>query len=229
MIWEEPDEQEEFQTVPDDVADLSFKVDCRSLPLDHAWSLSRAVLERLPWIEQEPYAALHLIHGAESGNGWIRPEGKDDVLFLSRRTRFHLRLPKERLDAGRELDGCVLRVSGRELKLKLVDKRPLSLMTTLFSRYLDLDGAEDEAVFMEAALRLLREQDIHVKKMMAGRLHRFETPAGTHSTRSLMIDGLSVEDSLRLQREGLGPGRMLGFGVFLPHKGIDAVGSPAQR
>ena len=44
-----------------------------------------------------------------------------------------------------------------------------------------------------------------------------------------MIDGLSVEDSLRLQREGLGPGRMLGFGVFLPHKGIDAVGSPAQR
>ncbi|NCA73146.1 MAG: type I-MYXAN CRISPR-associated protein Cas6/Cmx6, partial [Sphingobacteriia bacterium] len=37
---------------------------------------------------------------------------------------------------------------------------------------------------------------------------------------------LTREESIRLQREGLGPHRGLGCGLFIPHKGIDPVKSP---
>ncbi|MDH3609566.1 MAG: hypothetical protein OEQ24_10045 [Gammaproteobacteria bacterium] len=47
-------------------------------------------------------------------------------------------------------------------------------------------------------------------------------------TRSLMIDGLKIEESIYLQQRGLGEGRLVGCGLFMPHKGIEAVGE-AQR
>jgi len=43
---------------------------------------------------------------------------------------------------------------------------------------------------------------------------------------SLMLDGLSAADSLRLQETGIGRHRRLGCGVFVPHKSAAAVGSP---
>ena len=38
-----------------------------------------------------------------------------------------------------------------------------------------------------------------------------------------MLADLSTEESLKLQEHGLGEGRHMGFGIFIPHKGIDAV------
>ena len=48
-------------------------------------------------------------------------------------------------------------------------------------------------------------------------------------TQSLMIDGLKVEESIRLQQEGLGEGQKHGCGIFLPHKGIDAVNTEQEK
>jgi len=44
-------------------------------------------------------------------------------------------------------------------------------------------------------------------------------------TFSLMLHALPEEQSLRLQRCGLGPHRLLGCGIFVPHKSAAAVGS----
>jgi CRISPR/Cas system CSM-associated protein Csm4 (group 5 of RAMP superfamily) len=38
-----------------------------------------------------------------------------------------------------------------------------------------------------------------------------------------MLADLAVEESVRLQQRGLGPGRTLGCGLFLPHKDINEV------
>jgi hypothetical protein len=51
------------------------------------------------------------------------------------------------------------------------------------------------------------------------------TPEGTHLARSLMLSGLTREQSLFLQQRGIGSGRKLGFGLFIPHKSIDDLGS----
>jgi CRISPR/Cas system CSM-associated protein Csm4 (group 5 of RAMP superfamily) len=38
-----------------------------------------------------------------------------------------------------------------------------------------------------------------------------------------MLADLELEESLKLQEAGLGPGRKLGCGLFLPQKGIKPV------
>jgi hypothetical protein len=38
-----------------------------------------------------------------------------------------------------------------------------------------------------------------------------------------MLADLTAEESVRLQEQGLGPLRQMGCGIFIPHKGIDAV------
>ena len=49
------------------------------------------------------------------------------------------------------------------------------------------------------------------------------TDAENIFTRSLMIADLKPDESVRLQKQGIGEGRNLGCGIFVPHKGIDAV------
>ena len=92
----------------EDVVDAAFAIECRSLPVDHAYALSQALLAALPWFADEPQAGLHTVHGAASGAGWQRPEGEDAVLQLSHRTRLVLRLPGSRLQDAAALSGQTL-------------------------------------------------------------------------------------------------------------------------
>lgn len=229
MYWQDREDKSEQYVVPDDVVDLSFKVQCKQLPLDHAYDLSRAIQAELTWFAEEPRAGIHLIHGAESGNGWIRPQEPDALLSLSRRTRFMLRLPKHRLDEARRLEGRRIRVGAHELILSQPHEKLLSSQTTIFARYVATDHLTDEEAFLEQADQLLKKQGIRARKMMSGRAHVLRMPGDNFATRSLMIGSLEKEESIQLQQRGLGPGRKLGCGLFLPHKGIDAVRQSQEK
>lgn len=233
MYWQEQEDNEKQFVVPDDIVDLCFKVQCKQLPLDHAFPLSQTIQQALPWFADERKAGLHLIHGAESGNGWIRPEEPDALLILSKRTRFTLRLPKQRVEDAQTLAGKVLNVANNDLLLSKPVVKPLSAMTTIFARYIvtqDINNTiDEEEVFLNQTAESLQQEGIRVKKMMSGRAHILRMPDGDLHTRSLMIDGLSVEESIYLQQHGLGLGRQVGCGLFLPHKGIDAVGQAQEK
>ena len=56
------------------VIDLVFRTRGRQLPIDHAWTLRQTIIRALPWLKDEPNAGIHLIHGAQSGNGWQQPD-----------------------------------------------------------------------------------------------------------------------------------------------------------
>ncbi len=225
MYWEE-DKSAEPPEVGDDVVDLVFGTDCRALPVDHAYDLAQALQRVLPWLPDEPGAGIHTLHGAASGNGWMRPEGPDDLLLFSRRTKFTLRVPKHRIDDARTLQGKTLDVNGHALTLKAATQRPLSVLTTLFARFLATEpGIEDEEQIMAWVAGQLKPLDIHPRKMLCGTTHVIKTPQGDVSTRSLMIADLDYDESLRLQQQGLGPHRMLGCGLFIPHKGIQTLDS----
>jgi len=60
---------------------------------------------------------------------------------------------------------------------------------------------------------------------VCGKRHSRQLQGQTLTTFSLMLHALSLEDSLRLQEHGLGPHRLLGCGIFVPHKSAAAVGS----
>lgn len=224
MFWNDETDSKPGFVVSDDVVDLGFRLNCPTLPLDHAHALSTALLEELPWLAEEPHAGLHLIHGAASGNGWYRPEDTgSELLHLSKRTRMRLRLPRHRLDDARELVGKKLDVSGHQLEVGKSEVFLLSSLSTLFARYVITDEAKDETRFLEEAAQQLQAIDIPCRKMLGGISHRMVFPDGDIFTRSLMVADLEPEQSVRLQQIGLGEGRTIGCGLFIPHKGIKAV------
>lgn len=219
MYWVEEEEQEPF-VVPDDIVDLSFAIRCKALPVDHAYALSRAVAAALPWFEAEPQAGLHVIHGADSGNGWYRPEEGDELLYLSRRTRLVLRLPKGRVEDARALTGTTLDIDGYTLEVGEATVRPLSSLTSLYARHVVTEHVDAEERFLEEAVASLQAMGLGFKKVLSGRSAIFETPEGPVATRSLLVAGLGVEDAVRLQQEGVGPYRKMGCGLFVPHKQV---------
>jgi CRISPR-associated protein Cas6 len=218
MYWQEEDTR--FSpVVRDDVIDVACDIVCRTLPVDHAYPLSQAVLAVLPWLAGEPGAGVHTIHVADSGNGWMRPEGAAALLHLSRRTKLVLRLPKARLADAGALAGATLDVAGHPLQVTRLAVRPLAATATLFARYVvAADG--DENAFLQAMAAELETLGIRPRKMLCGIERALQTPAGALRTRSLMLAELALEESVRLQERGLGPQRTLGCGLFLPHKDI---------
>jgi CRISPR-associated protein Cas6 len=224
MFWNDETGKKPVFEVPDDVVDLAFRLNCPTLPLDHAHALSSELLRELPWLAEEEHAGVHLIHGAASGNGWYRPEDTtNELLHLSKRTRMRLRVPRHRLDDARELTGKQLDVSGHPLAVGESEVFLLSSLSTLFARYVITDEAKDETRFLEEVAEQLRAIDIPCRKMLGGITHRMAFPDGSIFTRSLMVADLEPEHSVRLQQIGLGEGRTIGCGLFIPHKGIKAV------
>ena len=226
MFWQEDDKPRDFE-VSDKIVDLVFDIQCRELPVDHAHDLSRALEAFLPQLQQDRRLGVHTVHLAGSQNGWERPDPKlGQKLVLSRRTKLTLRVPQEQLQQIQDsLHGAVLDIGGCSLKIGKCKQKKLSSQGTIFSRYVVLEPGEDsdENAFMQRVVTNLRERGIRVKKALCGKTAEVAGPEGPVQTRSIMIADLRAEESVRLQQEGIGPMRNMGCGIFIPHKGIDAV------
>lgn len=217
MYWQEDSTDEQY-AVPEDVVDVLYGIRCPTLPVDHAWALSGEIRRILPWFAEEPRSGLHLIHGADSGNGWERPQGADDLLYLSRRTRLELRLPRTRLEDAAALCGSRLNVAGHEMEIGRHKTRKLALTTILYSRYLVSEPEWSEDDFMDFAITALRDLRLRFKKVLCGKSFQLTTPDGPVHTRSLMVADLPYEDAVILQEQGIGPRRDMGCGLFIPQK-----------
>jgi CRISPR-associated protein Cas6 len=214
----------------EEVVDAAFAIECRSLPVDHAFALSQAILAALPWFAEEPQAGLHTVHGAASGAGWQRPEGEDALLQLSHRTRLVLRLPGSRLRDAAALTGQTLDVAGFPMRVGRLQPRPLLRIASLFSRSVIFEGSDDETEFLAAATEALSALGVEASTMLCGRDVTLATPQRTYRTRSLMVTVATPAQSLALQRQGLGEARKLGCGLFIPHKDVgDLRGASRAR
>ena len=212
----------------DEVVDAVFAIECRSLPVDHAFALSQAIQAALPWFADEPQAGLHTVHGAASGSGWMRPEGKGAQLQLSRRTKLVLRLPGHRLPDAAALSGQTLEVAGSPMRVGALAPRPLLRIASLFSRGVIFEGAADESAFVAAAIEALRALGVESSTLLCGRDVTLATPQRTYRTRSLMVTVATPAQSLDLQRHGLGKARKLGCGLFIPHKDVGDLRGEAR-
>ena len=223
MYWEEP-RVEEAKAPSSSMVDVAFAITCKVLPVDHAHALRRALEAALPWLGAEERAGIHAIHGAESGNGWIRPDSEAGALLqLSRRTRMVLRVPTERVDEVRALEGQTLDIAGYPLQVGAVSVRALQPSATLFARYVVSEQDENEQAFLDRVAGSLRRMGVPPRKLLCGKSHVIVTPEGPLQTRSLMVADLDAADSVRLQEQGIGPGRKLGCGLMVPYKGIKPV------
>lgn len=225
MFWEEDEDKKLPYQAPDDVLDVNFAIQCKELPIDHAWALSKAIVETLPWMENEPIAGIHNIHVAESGNGWERPDDcENETLRPSRRTKLILRIPKHRLEDVKTLINQTLNINGYPLTVGKMQEKPIVNSSVIFARYVLSSDEETENAFLQRMSNDIKQLiNENVKKMMCGKTYTIQTPDGKLLARHLMIADLKNESSVKIQQYGLGEARTLGCGLFMPHKGIKSL------
>ena len=197
----------------DALVEAVFPLEGKALPRDHAQALQHALAEQLPWLRSDAGAGIHplkLVSGPES------------LALLSQRTRLILRVDANRLDELKALCGVELDVSGHALRLGAVHLRALQPLATLYAYRVAAVGA-DESEFMQAMEAELTELAIAGERV-CGKRQSLRRDGLDMTTFSMMLHGLVPEQSLRLQQHGLGPHRLLGCGLFVPHKSAAAVG-----
>ncbi|MCK5718542.1 MAG: type I-MYXAN CRISPR-associated protein Cas6/Cmx6 [Thiomargarita sp.] len=224
MLWQE-NKSPIKNLVSQKLVDFSYDMKCQSLAVDHAYELSQAIKNVLPWFEAEPLAGLHLIHGAGSGSGWYRPEKQDDILYLSRRTKLVLRLPPSRLVDAQVLSGKTLKVANNTIEVGEATEKSIRYSPVLFSRYILADDSkfQDEDTFLDISIAQIQQMGVKCRKALCGKSHYFKFPNKMLFTRSLMIADLDRDDSIILQEQGLGQHKKIGFGLFIPHKNVKEV------
>lgn len=192
--------------------DLIFPISGRFLPRDHAQALKDALCRAWPWLEVEPLAGVQ---------GIKLVPGLEAQAMLSGRAKLLLRLSRAR--ASELLSGAAieLEVAGQALHLDVPHVRELVPHTTLYAYHVAAADA-DEVAFMATVARELAGLGVGGERV-CGKRQRLTLASGAVTTFSLMLHGLAPEPSLHLQQHGIGPHRLLGCGIFIPHKSAAAV------
>ncbi len=198
-----------------EVVDVAFVVRGGTIPADHGWSLYRLLAEQLAWLESDDSAGVHPIRGARSGSGAAE-------LYLGGRGRLMLRLQRARAPQAFALSGTRLGL-GEGIEVGAAQLRTLFAHSTLYSRFVAAETA-DEIEFLRSLEAELQQARIDCKVVL-GKMRRTGVADAQMPGFSVMLHALSPEQSLAVQQMGLGTGRKIGCGIFVPHRSAAAVGS----
>jgi CRISPR-associated protein Cas6 len=222
LFWREADEPEKSFKVSDEIYDLVFSLRGSKLAIDHAFALAEALESHLG-AETCARIGVHGVHMAGSGNGWTRPQQSDTEMPLSRRARLAIRLHREDHEAVAGISDQTLQLGRQQLQVGASSTRRLSSMANLYARAVCCDPDQSEPEFLAQVAVDLQRLDIKVTRMICGRSGEIRSNRGNLFTRTLLVADLKPDASVRLQQQGLGEARLLGCGLFVPHRGIDAV------
>lgn len=200
--------------------DLLFPVRGNELPTDHAYllysALSHAIKNFHAPTSQLRFAA---IPGQKGGKGTIR---------LFERSRLRVRLPSEQIELILPLSGQPLQVGEHPIQLGTPVVVPLTLATTLVAKIVTFKHSLEASRFITTARQKLDEIGIAAEPGIP--LIREGALAGQPRRKivrikgrqivgyPLQVAGLTAEESLRLQEQGLGGRRRMGCGFFVPYR-----------
>lgn len=196
------------------VVDLAFAVSGGRLPRDHSVALWQALERAVPSLAADEATAVLPIRAASAG---------DLGLVLARRSRLLLRLSELSVPAALELCGRRLEVGGTPIEVGAAKTRPLAPYATLYAQRVAAEDGDERGFVLQVA-RDIERLGIRAD-FIVGRPSSTHGPNGRLAGFSLMLTGLRVAESLTLQAMGIGAHRRIGFGVFVGHRSIAAVGS----
>lgn len=224
-LWEENND-ESSQVRSAKLCDVVFKIECRSIPVDHAAELTSSLCNQAPWLATCPGAGVHPIHVAGSQNGWQRPEADSgEPLILSKRTRLRVRVPVEQSSTLIEaFTGTTHTLAEHTLTILSGHVATLQSSATLLSRYTFYESSPaSEDAFLQQVIKDCESVDYRPTKLLCGKSNTLFTPDNTLTTRSLLIADVPPEFAIPLQEIGLGDYRLMGCGILIPHKDTGAV------
>jgi len=214
MNWASWPEDKPEEYVPD-MIDLQFDLMGSTIPADNALLLSDSLLAYLPWLSEDDRIGIQHIKGAETNTG-------DASLNINRRTKLYLRAPKARVDELQQLVGKTLDLAGHDLQIGNFKTRAFSPFANIYAHFVDT-GSTTEEQFVQDVMREL-DGHFHIRcGFICGKRQTLKSASGPLFGYSLMLHDVPPHKSLQLQDEGMGRNRLLGCGIFIPHKSIAPV------
>lgn len=191
--------------------DLFFPVRGTLIPVDHGYSLYAALALQLespgdPWLHASGQLGVHLIRGRYQGRGH---------LALTSRSSLGLRLPSAFIHRFLPLAGKRLILGDSTISLGIPQPHALQPAANLYAHLVTTRNGEDETRFDEEIARQLAAQGIQ-SKAQRGPRRVFRIKEKKVIGHTLLVSGLTAEESIRLQETGVGGRRKLGCGVFVP-------------
>ncbi len=213
MSWSFPEHRPEEYTPR--LIDLQFDLVGTTIPAENAQMLADALLGILPWLGEDSGAGIQHLKGAETNTG-------DASLNINRRTKLYVRVPKTRVDDMQRLVGQAVDLGGHTLRIGNFKTRDFSPFANIYAHFVDT-GSVTEEQFVQDVMRELDGRFQLRCGFICGKRQTLLTASGQIYGYSLMLHDVPPHKSLQLQDEGMGRNRLLGCGIFIPHKSIAPV------
>lgn len=192
--------------------DVVFALEGTVFVKDHAWLLWQVLAREFPWLTTDEKFGIHhvkLSHGSQQA-------------LLSQRSRLILRVDRSRAQQLLSMTSLAIKVGDCAVTLSNAHIRELTLHTTLYAPFVVNPFARDEVRLMTWVTNELAQKNIRVDAI-CGKHHQLRMNDSFLDVYSLMLHGLSTQDSARMLIDGMGEHRLLGCGLFVPHKSASAV------
>lgn len=190
-----------------DMVDVAFDLGGSAVPSGYAFTLWHEIVRVLPWLETEITAGVIPLRGSENG----------DQILLAKRSKLVLRLPSDGVAQAMALCGRELHIGFSILSIGAGKQRALQPHATLHSHL--VEASEGEEAFMEGVGLELREMGVNCSRICGRQAILSAGKQSVHGY-SLVLHELRPEESLQVQRAGLGGSRHFGCGIFVPYKTI---------
>jgi CRISPR-associated protein Cas6 len=200
--------------------DLSFPVRGVTVPGDHSYLLFSSLSHRLrDFHTAEGGFRFAPISGERSEPGHLRINGF---------SRLRIRLCSEKIQPVLALTGQTLQIGQHNISLGPPTVFPLVPAPTLLARLVTFKHSTDTGHFLETAQQKLLECDVcgepAIPTIINGprsgepcrKIIRIKGKAIIGY--SLIVEGLTADESIRLQEQGLGGRTRIGCGFFLPYR-----------
>jgi CRISPR-associated protein Cas6 len=206
--------------------DLIFPVSGTTIPREHGYVLYAALSRLTPALHEAKDIGIFPIRGTPGGDG---------MLLLGRLSALRLRVPTDRLPAllplagkGIDLDGNRVHIGVPRVGALVPAPKLASSFVLIKLSHVDERGVTPE-LFLAAARKQLNALEIAGESalgLVTAGPHRGEprrrvlrVKGQTHAGYAMVVEGLTAEESVRLQEAGLGGRRAMGCGLFGPVRG----------
>ena len=198
------------------------------IPSDHGYLLYGAISQLIPELHTDNSLAVHPIRGQQVGNRQIQ---------LTERSRLVVRVPDGEITSLLKLAGQSLRIGASSIRVGVPQVFGLTPATALRSRLVTIKVKDVPAaaltpeLFLEATRRALAKLGVSpsANVIIPARQSNSSESVPIPQRRTLrvrdveivgyelIIEGLTAEESITIQEQGLGGKRHMGCGVFVAY------------
>jgi CRISPR-associated protein Cas6 len=209
--------------------DVIFPVDGSMIPRDHGYALYAAAVHTITALHGDTDIGIFPIRGTPGGNG---------TLLLNERSTLRFRVPAHKLPMLLPLAGKSLKLDGHPLRVGVPHVAALDPAPVLASPFVliklaepghkQIGGIITPDAFLTAARKQLNDLTIHgepgiqqirsAPRVGQPRRRILRIKGNQVVGYAMIVQGLTAEESIRLQEKGMGGRRLMGCGLFLPVK-----------